>query len=105
LLIGIHYFGPDIMVDIINNCLNILENILETLNYRVFLGDFNVSGFDWNCILPSPNCHFYTKLKRESIHSATCFLGLSQHNYRDKGNTLLDLLFSNFAELSVNHVE
>jgi hypothetical protein len=67
------------------------------------LGDFYVPSFDWNSGLPSPNCHFYTKLKGDVIHSATCFLGLSQHNYSDSGSNLLDLVFPNFADLSVDH--
>jgi hypothetical protein len=67
------------------------------------LGDFNVPGFDWNSGLPSLNCHLYTKLKGDVIHSATCFLGLSQHNYCDSGSNLLELVFSNFADLTVDH--
>jgi hypothetical protein len=71
LLIGNHYFAPDIKVDIINNYFNFLENLLDTLNYWVLLlGDFNVPGFDWNNGSPSTNCHFFTKLKGDVIHSA-----------------------------------
>jgi hypothetical protein len=42
------------------------------------------------------------------INSATCFLGLNQHNYPDNGRNLLDLVFffsPNFADLSVDHAE
>jgi hypothetical protein len=67
------------------------------------LGDFNVPGFDWNSGLPSLNSHLYTKLKGDVIHSATCFLGLIQHNYSDSGRNFLDLVFSNFADLTVDH--
>jgi hypothetical protein len=75
LLIGNHYFAPDT-----------LENSLDALNYRVLLlGDFNVPGFDWNNGSPSPNCHFYTKLKGDAIHSAICYLGLNQQNHPVKG--------------------
>jgi hypothetical protein len=82
----------------------IFRKYKDTLNYRVLLlGDFNVPGFDWNSGLPSPNCHFYTKLKGDVIHSATCFLGLSQLNYSDSGSNLLDLVFSYFADLTVAH--
>jgi hypothetical protein len=59
----------------------------------------------WNCGLLSPNCHIYTKLKGDLIHSATCFLGLNQRNYPDNGSNLLGLVFSNFADLSVDHAE
>jgi hypothetical protein len=71
------------------------------------LGDTNVPGFDWNYGLPSPNCNFYTKLKGDLIHSATCFLGLNRHSYPDNGSNLLDIVFfsSDFAVLSVNHAE
>jgi hypothetical protein len=94
LLIGNHYFSPDMKVDIVKNYSNFLENILDTLNYCVLLlGDFNVPRFGWKYGLPSPNCHFYTKLKGDMIHSATCFLGLNQHNYPDSGSNFLDLVF------------
>jgi hypothetical protein len=106
LLIGNHYFAPDIKVDIINNYFNFLENTLDTLNYRVLLlGDFNVPGFDWNKGLPSPHCHYYTKMKGDVIHSATCFLGLNQHNHSVSGSNLLDLVFSNSVDISLDHVD
>jgi hypothetical protein len=38
-------------------------------------------------------------------HSAFCFLGLNQHNCLDSGSNLLDLVFSNFADLSIDHAE
>jgi hypothetical protein len=56
LLIGSHYFPPDVKADIVKNYFNFLENILDALNYRVLLlGDFNVPDFDWNSGLPSPD--------------------------------------------------
>jgi hypothetical protein len=65
------------------------------LNYRVILlGGFNVPGFDWNCGLLSPKCHFYAKLKGDLIHSATCFLDLNQDNYSDNGSNLRDPVIS-----------
>jgi hypothetical protein len=69
------------------------------------LGNFNVPDFDWNFVLPFPNCHFYTKLKGDVIHSPTCLLSLNQHNYPDTGSNLLDIIFSEFADLSVDHAE
>jgi hypothetical protein len=94
LLIGNHYFSPDVKVDTIKNYFSFLEKILDTFNYRVLLlGDFN--GFDWNSGLPSH--HFYTKLKGDAIHSATCFLDLNQHNYSDSSSNLLDLVFFKFC--------
>jgi hypothetical protein len=106
LLIGNHYFAPDIKVDIINNYFNFLENSLDTLNYWVLLlGDFNVPGFDWNNGSPSPNSHFYTKLKGDVIHSAICYLGLNQHNHSVSGFNLLELVFDNFVDISLDYVE
>jgi hypothetical protein len=109
LLIGNHYLALDTKVDIIKNYFNFSEKILDTSNYRVILlGDFNVPGFDWNYGLLSPNCHFYTKLKGDMIHSAICFLGLNQHNYPDSGSNLLGFFIffpPNFADHSVDHAE
>jgi hypothetical protein len=71
------------------------------------LGDFNAPGFDWNYGLPSPDCHFFSKLEGDLIHSAICFLNLNQHNYPNNGSNLLDLVFSppNSADLAVDHAE
>jgi hypothetical protein len=44
-------------------------------------------------------------LKGDWIHSATYFLGLNQHNYPDNGSNLLGLVFSNIADLSIDHAE
>jgi hypothetical protein len=72
----------------------------------IFASGFNVPGFDWNCGLLSPNCPFYKRQKGGVINSATCFLGLNQHNYPDKDRNLLHLFFSsNFADLSVDHAQ
>jgi hypothetical protein len=106
LLVGDDCFAPDTKVDIINNFFNFLENSLDTLNYRVlFLGDFNVPCFDWNNDSPSPNCHFYTKLKGDAIHSAIFYLALNQQNHPVKGSNLLDLVFSNFVDISFDYVD
>jgi hypothetical protein len=56
-------------------------------------------------LLPSLNCHYYTKLKGAVIHSASYFLGVNQHKCLDSGSNLLDHVFSNFADLSVDHDE
>jgi hypothetical protein len=69
------------------------------------LAGFNVPGFEWNCGLPSTNRHFYAKLIGDLIHFATFFLGLNQHNYPDNGSKLLYFLFSNSADLSVDHAK
>jgi hypothetical protein len=44
-------------------------------------------------------------LKGDAIHSATCLLGLNQHNLSVSGGNFLDLVFSNFAGLSLDHVQ
>jgi hypothetical protein len=102
-LFGNRYFAPDIKVNIINN---LLENSFDTLNYRIlFLGDFNVPGFNWNHGSHSTNSHFYTKLKGDVIQSAICYFGLIQRNHPVNGFTLLDLVFSNFVDISLDYVE
>jgi hypothetical protein len=68
LLIGNHYFSPDVKVDVIKNYLHFLENILNAITYCVLeLGDFNVPISDWNYVSPSPNYHYYNKLKDDFI--------------------------------------
>jgi hypothetical protein len=69
------------------------------------IGDFNVPGFDWNNGSPSTNGHFYTKLKGDVIHSAICYLGLNQQNHPVNGLDLLDLVFSNFVDISFDYVD
>jgi hypothetical protein len=79
LLIGNHYFLPDLKPAIICKYFSHSENNLDTTNYRVILlGDFNVPGFDWESGLPRENCQFYSKLRGEAIYTSTCFLGLGQ---------------------------
>jgi hypothetical protein len=102
LLTDNYYFTPHIKADIIKNYLNFLVNRLDTLNYRVILfGHFNAPGFYSNCGLRSPNCYFYTKLKGDLNHSATCFLGLNQYNFPDTGSNLLDIVYSLFQILLI----
>jgi hypothetical protein len=71
----------------------------------ILLGDFNIPGFDWYNGLPSTNCHYYSKLIGEVIYSSICFLGLSQYNYSENGDNLLDLVFANFADFTINPTE
>jgi hypothetical protein len=106
LLIDNHYFAPDTKVGIINNYFSFSENSLDTLNYRVLLlGDFNAPGFDWNIGSPSQNCHFYTKLKGDAIHSTICYLSLNQQNHPVKGSNLLDLVFSHFVDILFDYLD
>jgi hypothetical protein len=44
-------------------------------------------------------------LKGEVIHSAICFLGSNQHNLSVSSGNFLDLVFSNFAGASLDHVQ
>jgi hypothetical protein len=106
LLSGNHYFTPDIKVDIITKYFNFSENSLDTLNYRVLLlGGLNLPDFDWNNGSPSPNCQFHTKISGDAIYSATCYLGFNQHNDPVNGLNLLDLVFSNFADISLSYID
>jgi hypothetical protein len=104
-LIGNYYFSPDTKVDILNNYFTFLEIALDTLNFLVLLlWDFNVPGLDWYSGLPSANCYYYARLKGEVICSSICLLGLSQYNYSEAGVNLLDLVFPNFADFTINSV-
>jgi hypothetical protein len=65
------------------------------------LGDFNVPGFDWANGFPQANSHYYTKIRGDVVHSATCYLGLSQYNLTIQNKNLLDLVFANFSCVNV----
>jgi hypothetical protein len=65
------------------------------------LGDFNVPGFDWANGFPQANSHYYTKIRGDVVHSAACYLGLSQYNLTIQKNNLLDLVFANFFCVNV----
>jgi hypothetical protein len=102
LLIGNHYFSPDLKPDIICEFFSHLENKLDTTNYRVILlGDFNVPGFDWERGLPCEYCQFYSKLRGDAIHASTCFLGLGECVDADHSSNILDLVFSNITDLHI----
>jgi hypothetical protein len=69
------------VIKVIEDYFNLLENKLNTQNFRVILlGNFNVPGYDWVSGLPHDNMHYYTKLRGEVIQTAACFLGLPQYN-------------------------
>jgi hypothetical protein len=103
LLTGNHYFAPDCDVKIIENYLNLLEQNLNTHQYRVIvLGDFYVPKFDWLNGTPLSNCYYYNKVKGNLIYATSCFLGLNQHNNSVPNRALLDLVFTNINELCVS---
>jgi hypothetical protein len=54
------------------------------------MGDFNTPGFDWECGLPLPNCHYYSKFKGDTIYTSACRLALTQ-SIETNYNNLLDL--------------
>jgi hypothetical protein len=98
LLIGNHYFSPHTDIKIIENYFNSLEIKLNPQNFHVvLLGDFNVPGFDWANGFPQANLHYYTKIRADVVHSAACYLGLSQYNLTIQNKNLLDLVFANFS--------
>jgi hypothetical protein len=102
LLVGNHYFPPNMDNKVIENYFNSLENKLNTQNFRVILlGDFNVPGYDWVYGLPHANTHYYTKLRGEVIQNSASFLGLSQNNLTTQIKNLLDLVFANFSDVAV----
>jgi hypothetical protein len=71
---------------------------LNPQNFRVvLLGDLNVPGYDWVNGHPQANSHYYTELRGDVIHNATCYLEISQYNLTVQNNNLLDLVFAKFA--------
>jgi hypothetical protein len=102
LLIGNHYFSPDLTPDITCEYFSHLENKLDMTNYCVILlGDFNVPSFDWKSGLPRENCQFYSKLRGDAIYTSTCFLGVEQCVDADYSSNMLDLVFSNITDLHI----
>jgi hypothetical protein len=100
--LGNHYFSPNTDVKVIENYFNSLEVKLNPQNFRVvLLGDFNVPGFDWANGFPQANSHYYTKIRGDVVHSATCYLGLSQCNLTIHNKNLQDLVFANFSCVNV----
>jgi hypothetical protein len=51
-----------------------------------------IGNYDW---MPLPNSYSCNKVKGNSIHTATCFLCLVQHNDSVVNSGLLDLVFAN----------
>jgi hypothetical protein len=79
-----------------------LEIKLNPQNFRVvLLGDFNIPGFNWANGFPQANSHYCTRIRGDVVHSAACFLGLSQHNLAIQNKKLLDLVFANFSCVNV----
>jgi hypothetical protein len=103
LLIGNRYFAPECDVKIIENYLNLLEQNLNTCQYRVImLGDFNVPRYNWLNGTQLSNCHYYNKIKGNLIYATSCFLDLNQPNNYISSSALLDLVFTNINDLCVS---
>jgi hypothetical protein len=69
------------------------------------LGDFNVPNYDWINGAPVSNSYYYNKIKENSIHTPTCFLGLDQRNNSIIGCALINLVFSDISDInaSISH--
>jgi hypothetical protein len=65
------------------------------------VGDFNTPGFDWNHGLCAPDCHYYTKLRGDSIYTSTCLLNQQQCIDAVGSKNLLDLVFANFKDYDI----
>jgi hypothetical protein len=50
----------------------------------------------------SQNPYYYNKIKGNSIHMTTCFLGFDRLNNTIENSALLDLVFSNISDLSIS---
>jgi hypothetical protein len=100
LLIGNHYFPLNMDIKVIENYFNLLENKLNSQNFRVvLLGDINVPGYDW----VSGHMHYYTKLRGEVIQNTSCFLELSQYKLTIQSKNLLDLVFANCIDVAASN--
>jgi hypothetical protein len=97
-LVRNHYFSSNTNVKVIKNYFNSLEIKLTPRNFRVvLLGDFNVPGSDWPNGFPQAITHYCTKIRVDVVHSAACYLGLSQYNLTIQNKNLLHLVFANFS--------
>jgi hypothetical protein len=102
-LIGDHDFPPDCNVMITDNYLNFPEQNLNAYKYHVImLGDFNIPNYGWINGVPHPNFYFFNKMKGNSIHTATRFLGPDQYNNSVVNTALLYLVFSHISDLSAS---
>jgi hypothetical protein len=102
LLVRNHYFSPNTDIKVIQNYFNSFEIKLNPHNFRVILlGDFNVPSFDWANGFPQANSHYYTKIRGDVVHSAACYLGISQYNLTIQNKNLLDLVFANLSCVNV----
>jgi len=90
-------------VDTLEQYFSYSWNILDTYNFLVLLGDFDVPDFYWKIGLSSISSYYYSKLKGENIYSSTGLLVLSQHNYFPNNGNLLDLMFSSFTDFSMTY--
>jgi hypothetical protein len=91
-------------IKIIKNFFNLLENKLNSQNFRILLlGDFNVPGYDWVTGHFHANTNYYKKLRGEVFQNAACFYWLSQYNLTVQSKNLLDLVFSNYTDIAVSN--
>jgi hypothetical protein len=69
------------------------------------VGDFNAPSFDWKRGLSLPNSHYYSKFNGNAIYTSKCLLNLNQCTKTAASSNLLDLIFSNLSDLSVDPVD
>jgi hypothetical protein len=101
LLLGNHYFPPDAKPQLFADYFHHLENMLDTNKFcDILLGDFNAPGFNWGCGTSLPSSRHYSKLKGDDIYNSACFLGLRQLVKAADSLNLLDLVFTNFPDLT-----
>jgi hypothetical protein len=100
MLIGNYYFPSDTKPEVIIGYILHLKNTLDTNNTHVILlRDFNVPSFNWASGTPLPKCHYYSKLKGDTIYTSTCLLVLSRCVEAVDTRKMLDLVIANFTEL------
>jgi hypothetical protein len=98
LLVGNHYFSPDISPTVIKEYFDNIEDILDVSKYRVImLGDFNVPGIYWPSQALDKSINYYAKRKALDLFQFMDNTCLKQHNLHvPRGcKSVLDLVLSN----------
>ena len=90
-------------MDVVKNYFSFLEKALDVHKFRIILlGDFNVPGFDWGDGVFHEILHYNSFAKGSELFASTCYLTLNQINNTVPSKNLLDLIFSNFDDVSVH---
>jgi hypothetical protein len=81
------------------------RNFCNNAWVRYYYYYYYIININWKFGLPVPNCHYYSKLKREALYTSTCLLRLTQSIETNHNNNPLDLVFVNFDNRRVSFVD